>query len=565
VTPRRLGTLVALVSLLISATALSRPVRVRGGAKLQAQAKFTGPDRQILELRGRLIDDARDPIEDAWIDVTSAGGLDLTKDYGLCRRPQVSIAPNSSASPGTALRIATSVGGEICLRWQNSPATGTIQLRFSGDGYHGSADLETRFDRAAAQKLATTLRFEPRPLLVDLDKDHMAVTGVLALALSTAHAARDGHTVTLHDERGTKVASGVTGGDGKVRLDVASTRLGPPGAGALELRFAGTPQLHEATDEQPISRRASVTMKAPSAVAPADPGDTTEISLELQTTRGPVDGGVVEALVADASIASAQVTDGRAVVAVPVPPKVAETMTVTLRYLPSAPFYTAGPPLSVQVPIAPPSMLLRALLAILVGAAAAWVVISWRRSKERPSPSKGRPMLTPGVHVVHSRRGTNDWKGTVVDAHDGQVLAQVRITVRAPGFDDDVLLTTTTDSRGIFAFDLDQRPDGAELIASSDSHSEERKALPAGGTLKIALITRRRALLRRLVQWARLRGQPYDHKPDPTPGHVVATGKRQGREEIESWAQQVEGAAFGPGEVDENVEAAVRKIEPGPR
>ena len=35
-----------------------------------------------------------------------------------------------------------------------------------------------------------------------------------------------------------------------------------------------------------------------------------------------------------------------------------------------------------------------------------------------------------------------------------------------------------------------------------------------------ALVLRKRALLDRLVEWARRRGLPYDARPEPTPGHV---------------------------------------------
>ena len=107
-------------------------------------------------------------------------------------------------------------------------------------------------------------------------------------------------------------------------------------------------------------------------------------------------------------------------------------------------------------------------------------------------------------------------------------------------------------------------PEGAELVAKSRSHAEERKALPTGGTLRIALITRRRAIQRRLVNWARVRGRPYDHKPDPTPGHVREAAVLQNREEVERWARAVEHAAFGPDDVDEVAEDGIHDLEPGP-
>ncbi|HZO13524.1 MAG TPA: carboxypeptidase regulatory-like domain-containing protein, partial [Polyangiaceae bacterium] len=141
-------------------------------------------------------------------------------------------------------------------------------------------------------------------------------------------------------------------------------------------------------------------------------------------------------------------------------------------------------------------------------------------------------------------------------------LPGVRIVVRAPTLEGDgVVLSTESDERGRFAFELDKRPEAAELCATSRSHSEERRPLPPAGTLRIALVTRRRAVLRRLVSWARVRGVPYDQAPEPTPGHVRGVADR---DEVRTWASGVEHAAFGPDEVDEGMETELRDREPGP-
>ena len=553
--------LVAALWLLLIAwasAAAARPVRVRGGSSIRAQARFL-EDRSLLELRGRLADDAGVPIESAWLELSAKGGLVLS-DAGACREPRATVAPLEGG-----LRVRSSVGGELCLRWRAPPDTGVISLSFPGDAYHGGSSLEAKFDRGAPQRLATVLRFEPRPLVLDLDKERIAISGVLDLALDTAHAGRDGLSVSLHDEGGAELAKALTGGDGKVRLQVDSARLGDPGAGKIELRFAGNDVLAEGRDEQPVTRRSTVTLALEDAVEPTDPGDTAEVSLVVAARRGVVDGGVVEALVDGASVGSGAVHQGRAVLAVPLAPKATGTLVVSVRYLPSSPYFKPGASLEIGLPVAPPSVAWRTLLTVLVLAAAAWVTVSWRRSKKPPALGKGRPLLTPGVHVVHSRRGAKSWRGTVVDAHEGTPLSGVSIVVRAPTLEqDDVLLRVDSDGRGMFAFDLDPLPDGAEIVARSETHAEERKALPAGGTLRIALITRRRALLRRFVSWAQIRGAPYDIKPEPTPKHVAEAASRDERGDVRAWAQAVEGAAFGPGEVDADVEAAVRDVEPGP-
>lgn len=544
-----------------SRTADARPVRVRGDAHLRAQAQFIG-DREVLELRGRLSDDRRDPVEGATIELRTKSGLELG-DTGSCRSPRsrVYTAPDG-------LKVLTEVGGEFCLRWREAPDAGALTLRFAGDEYHGAAELEVSFDRARAQKLATVLRLDPRPLVLDLDKEQVVVSGIMDLAQRTAHAPRGGHVIRLLDERSDEkaLAEAETSGDGKVRFTIPTATLSGPGRGKLVLKYDGDEALAPSEDEQPITRRASVRMSLIADVPPTDPGDTAVVPLRLVAPRGTVDSGVVEALVDGVPVGTGTVVDGEARLTVALDVEHRGPTTLSVRYLPSSPFYKPGPMLEVTVPVAPPSIMLRVVLAVLVVAAGAWVTVSWRRSKKLPKLGKGRPMLTPGVHVVKSRQGENVWTGTVVDAHDGHPLAGVTVLVRAPSLDDDgILVDVRTDDRGLFAFELDTRPDGAELVAKSRSHAEEQKALPNGGTLRIALITRRRAIQRRLVNWARVRGRPYDHKPDPTPGHVREAAVLQNRDEVEQWARAVEHAAFGPEDVDEAAERDIHELEPGPR
>ncbi len=558
-----LATLWASLVLVSAGRAEARKVRVRGGAQLLAQARFLRGSN-VLELSGRLIDDAREPLEGGWIEVRGQADLDVSQARG-CPAPQVTVAP----LPG-GLRVQSASSGDLCLRWRNTPDIGAVRLKFGGDAYHAATELLVTFDRSKPQRLGTVLSFAPRPMIVDLQKKQITVSGVLDLTLVTAHASREGLPIVLLDENDQELASGTTGGDGKVRLILDPEKLGEPGAGKLKLSFAGTDALAGASDEQAITRRTTVKMRLGEEVAPADPGEPTDIVVEVVATHGrqAVHGGVVEALAGRFSVGSAAVTDGQARITVLLEPALVAQQTsvpLTLRYLPSAPAYQPSEPLTVDVPIAPPSVLLRILLTIVVVAAGAWVVASWRRSKDLPTQSHGQRTLTPGVHVVHSKRGAKEWKGTVVDAHEGNALSGVKILIRAPTLEGTgVLYETTTDHRGAFSFDLAERPDNAELVTSSSTHSEERKALPAGGTLRIALITRRRALLRRFVSWARVRGRPYDTKPDPTPSHVRHAAKKEQREDVVRWASAVEHAAFGPQQVDEAEEARVRGSEPGP-
>jgi hypothetical protein len=86
--------------------------------------------------------------------------------------------------------------------------------------------------------------------------------------------------------------------------------------------------------------------------------------------------------------------------------------------------------------------------------------------------------------------------------------------------------------------------------------------LPHSGELDVALLLRRRALLDRLVAWARSRGKPFDARPEPTPGHVRrAAGKEL---PVAQWADAVERAAYGGTPVDADAEGKVDRLAPAP-
>ena len=72
----------------------------------------------------------------------------------------------------------------------------------------------------------------------------------------------------------------------------------------------------------------------------------------------------------------------------------------------------------------------------------------------------------------------------------------------------------------------------------------------------------RRALLDALVHWARRHGAPWAGSAEPTPGHVARVALRRDRTEVAEWAANVEDAAYGPIEPDDQRERRLRETEP---
>ncbi|HVY49044.1 MAG TPA: carboxypeptidase-like regulatory domain-containing protein, partial [Minicystis sp.] len=471
---------------------------------------------------------------------------------------------------GEGFTVEASDAGTFCVVGRTSAAKGRVRVHFVGTKLLDPADVELDVDAGKEAKTRALLRFDAPPESVDLDRDAFAVTATLRIDRSDtmralAGAKREGLPLTLEDERGQRLAEAVTGGDGRARFDVKTSALGPPGAGELTVRFAGNDALAAASLTQPIARRAEARLSVAKPPAPADPDDGAAIDVTVKTARGPVDGGVVEALYGVESVGAAPVRGGSAHVVAAFPPRAGSPMHVRLRFVPASPYTKPGPEAAVDVAFAAPSPLRQIGLAVLVAALAAWVVAGWRRAPKQAAPEREQPAPPPGragVAVLSTAPGFSGWRGTVTDAHDGAPIPHATLRIVAPTFQGDgVLAEVEADDAG--AFRLEGAPsEGARLVVESELHASHEQALPPPSVLGIALVTRRRALLDRLVRWARRQGAPFDMVPEPTPGHVRRAAARNDAAAVAEWAAKVEHAAYGPEPVGPAAEHDVRAREP---
>src|SRR5208283_5709207 len=99
---------------------------------------------------------------------------------------------------------------------------------------------------------------------------------------------------------------------------------------------------------------------------------------------------------------------------------------------------------------------------------------------------------------------------------------------------------------------------GDQITVEGALHARVVRSAPARGILEVALVSRRRAVLRRLVDWAKRRGGRFDAMADPTPAQVRRAAGEDAR--AARWAGAVEAAAFGPGTVDASVEAEIDRL-----
>ncbi len=554
-----------------AAEAAPTKVHVRGGAQLEAA--LAAGDGDGLVVRGELHDDAQSALGATGITLRVAaprgaapGPLPSVRACGTTPRGAV------RATTGNEIAVETDERGAFCVALSPSPPPGSVvHAAFAGSKLHDATDTDLPVGAEPVPPARPILRFDPATPNVDLDKAEVALAVTLKLERgdgARAPGRREGLRVVLEDERGHRIAEAPTGGDGRARFDASTASLDGPGAGELRARFEGSDSLGKATAIQPVVRSATAQLSTDRKVIEGDPDDGVPLDVTVTSTRGPVEGGIVEAVRGSESVGAAEVKGGRARVLVTFAAERAGDVPVSIRYMPAAPWWHAGPELRISVHASGPGPWRQALLAAVVAALAAWIVRGWRRAPkppyvERDSLAPSAPVGRAGIQIVEASVGGEGWRGRVVDAHEGAPIAGATLTVIVPSFEGDgIIAQAQSDEHGEFTLNA-KRTSDARLSVESRLHATHEQALPMPSVLVVALITRRRVLLDRLVRWARRYGQPFDGPPEPTPGHVRRVASRVASLEVESWAKRVESAAFGPDPVDAAAEHEAREGEPG--
>jgi hypothetical protein len=339
-----------------------------------------------------------------------------------------------------------------------------------------------------------------------------------------------------------------------VRIPFATRELRAPGVGELRARLGNDDHATEAKARVMIT--ASVELRAEPRIE-ADSEGNAELELLLDSRLGPPSSGSVEALAAGRTVGIGAVSNGKVLLALRLGAG-ARPVPVKLRYLPSAPWWLPGAEQSLMVRVPPLNPLRRAPWAIALGVLGAWVFLLWRRPRSAASRTERRTGAarpsTPSVAWEPPRAGSVGYSGRILDAHDGVPIPGASIRIRGPAGE----VSATSNAQGEFR--LEGAGPGSVLHVSAAWHASLDHSAPPPGVLSVALVTRRRALLARLLELSgRLRGTG---ETEPTPGEVARHAAGAERGDVAIWARAVEGAAYGPEPVDAEREAAVRALEP---
>jgi hypothetical protein len=551
------------VAMLATATAGAGPQRatrihVRGGSHLDARASRDGGE---LVLSGLLEDDAHAPIpgETLWV-----RGIGDARDCAPRERPTVRAVPGS---PQADAQVITDEAGRFCVRSRPATLQLTAVLEWKGSPSLEATTLDLAVDLSRA---SLALSFDPVPRAIRLDDSGLTVTAVALVDDGGITRARGNLPLTLTDERGQVVASAVTSSSGRATFSFDASKLAGPGRGELRVSFAGDVDTASATHHIDVERQAKVVLASDEKLTPKSPEDGIAIPVRARWRGGDVGSGSLEARVGETLVGAGRVETGKAKVTVTFASGAwaGNEVPVTIRYAPAAPWWIAGDDLHVRVPVAEPSAWRQVPLALAGLAVVAWLVLgrSSRRAKPAPAVARERPqpLGEPGVEIVAASHDPRvGWKGRVLDAHDRTPVSGAQIVLRRPGFDQThVLASVVADDRGQFELAHESvRPDD-ELVVEGPFHASLRQPAPPNGEIVIALVLRKRKLLERLVAWARLRGNPFDVKPEATPGHVRKAAGDDFR--AARWADEVERAAYGGGDVDARMESEIDRLEPPP-
>jgi hypothetical protein len=575
----------------------SLTIRVRGTAKIEARAARADG---ALALSGTLTDDAGRPLPSETLtilvtretDPRDAATAEALRSARACEggagagdRPRPTAYGVRVGGPSDApeVIVITDEDGRFCFRAGLPPDRYAAHLSWRGAELIDRADARLAFDTS---RQALVLRFDPPPRLVSLDAPEASfevvatvdedgvprVAAGLPIVLA-AEGARGGPEVPLGTE--------TTDDTGRARFAVPPLRLGPPGRGELRASATGNADVGFASRALEIERRSKVAVRVPAAdrgeLSPAVPEDGIPLLVEVSSVAGRVGEGGVEARIGDEVVGAAPVEDGLAHLTLTFAAQGEEAL-VHLRYVPVSPWYEPlGEPM-VRLPIRSPGLAAKAPVVVAGLAVLAFFLLgrltSSRRAKAETRPSREVPAAReakPRLEVVRAAaRGESGWRGRIVDAHDGSPVAGARVFIERGTFEGkSVLASTVAGADGTFELpSLESQGGGTRAVggevlgAEGRLHARLLQPLPGAGELAIMLVLRRRAILGRLVAWARRVGAPFDARPEPTPGHVRRAAA--GDPETAQWAEAVERAVYGAGEVDAEAESELDRLAPRP-
>jgi 5-hydroxyisourate hydrolase-like protein (transthyretin family) len=552
------GAFVVLTLVAVQSPAYAAPhLRVRSAARIEAHATYADG---ALRLEGTLTDDAGAAIEMESVSVSLAQAEPPRGSFPLEPCPGAKASDvGESAHGGSFAR--TDEGGRFCVATKMPlPERCVANFTWGGAPLVEGATLALAVNPSLS---SVELRFDPEPTVLSLEREPFGIEAIASFSDKTTASPPRGLRLRLTNELDTELGVGTTDASGRARFVLAPAQTGPAGKGELRVTFDGGAAMEKASHVAQIERHARVLLSVPDAkgeaLPPGTPDEGVAVAVLARTAAGaPVPSGSVEALVEGSPVGAAPVENGQARLALTFSAAEGTASEIQLRYHAGAPWFESGEDVFLRLPVVPTSPW-RGLPLLVAGlAVVAWLTLARARRTPKPrhaAPYGGNALTSTEARVTVVRPvqegSSKGWTGRVMDAHDAIAIHGAEIEIVRSGFDGShTIARTTTDETGRFELPCEEPKKGDELKASARLHATLRRRAPTFGEVEIALVLRRRALLDRLIAWARAQGAPFDAAREPTPAQVA----RGAEPDAARWARKVERAAFGPEEVDARVE-----------
>lgn len=520
----RLG-LLAASAWLVPLEAAAMELRVRAQPSLGAirtQSHASG-----VEVTGSLFDETQAPLEGHAIELLASGARSRS-----CDRDEA--------------RAVTDARGRFCFLLEG-PLPDRARLRYAG----------TEFFERAERDIALDVSPPPIELRLDLTTATWDVAGpaqrVRVALLSVDEIEPYPVRLFLVRDGGSRVVLGETqtpAGSRDVEFDVPPERFGALGPATLTAVLGEELPRPLATGSVPVVVASRVDLAWRDPPKDVRPELGFELAADVNTPRGPVDSGWVEARYGDEIVGSAEVRNGVSRVSCRVlAPDRGRPFEISLRYVQEQPWLRPGPDLSLELGLARIPLSFHLPWLLVAGWLATRIVRSWRRParSSAPSPSaEPSPGVPEGIRVLEVAAAASGWRGTLQDTHTGHAVPGASVAIVLPSaLSVQAAVETTSDEAGAFSLpDVPHLLEGARLIVEAPHHSRLAVPVPPRGQLAVGLTSRRRTLLGQLLRWAESRG--WGRADVLTPAQVAQAASRLQQPETEAWARQIEGAVFGP-------------------
>lgn len=508
--------------------------KVSGKASFLAEARATG---ESFEVRATLSDEVGRPLPSAEIRIRTSSPS---------AAPTLHRCGDPRGEAGAELLLSTDKSGRVCIT-VTGMAEGSVELSFQdARGYFERTQRVVRLPEQVATSFE--IGFDPPLATLSLDQAVQEL-GLVARARGGATPPSAAELVLSLAADGTEQELSRTALDGLGevhRLSLVSSSFGQPGPARLVARLRSHAGEELAQASSGVMRTATVALSIDSALqAGVEAGSTLQI--RAASALGPAPAGVVEARSRGISIAAARVQAGVATLNLPTAPGAQLGGTLTLEYVGAGAGWLSGPAIDLPVIAARPGYARYVFWIAAAALAGLAVVLGWRRPpRARPLPAAPPPRVRASVEVIEAFSDGSGYRGYVKDAHEGTAISPAVVSFIGPGGHRPVLLQVRTATDGSFNVENSAFPAGTLVEVMAPFHATLTAPLPGPGVLELSLVSRRRALVERLVRWAERQGKPWIRpNTEPTPSDVARVASTEAEPDVERWARGLERLAFG--------------------